>query len=377
VGWLCELRSGEIREAQSDDYVTMRTAVFPTNTPTPVTDALMLQLCCSNRDMVALLWRRYGVTVTGEIIRKAIILKGPGANGKSKLIEALCEPLGDYGGIADQEIISTAKLSHTTSIAVTEHWRMITIDEIDHTLILGAWFKRFTGNRKLTGRKLYKDQAQLINHGTPWLSVNSGVKFDATSKSLGDRMEVYPCDFWLEEEKQDQLLPEKLAAEMSGILWKGIRAAVQFYANEPLPECEAVAGMSRNFISDADPFKSFLDRYVRMTDAEVKAVAPGGLNFLKQLKPGANVPMSVLRRTPPLGLMLNDIYLAWLTYTRQMNVYPHPIEKLKGALVEAGYPWGRDRLNRSVILRIRRHTDDDGASEDKEAEKVLKNQKEL
>ena len=192
---VCDLRLGMsgIRDREPDDFVTMRTKVFPEEGETPLWNKFLAETCKGDEELVAYTRRLRGYFATGLVSeRKAYVLDGHGMNGKTTLCKVVRILFGEYGLVSSAKIVSAAYDKHDTVFAALEKKRFVEIPEIDRSLVLGARFKELTGNDSISARGMREDERTIVLQCKLAICANNNLKFDATAKSNRQRIETIP-----------------------------------------------------------------------------------------------------------------------------------------------------------------------------------------
>src|SRR5262249_22960439 len=128
-GGVVDLRSGKIRPARPEDYMTKIAGVAPDpNCPIPTWTEFLHRVMGGDKDLIAYLQRWTGYALTGLTHEHALgFLYGTGSNGKTTFINAVAGCLGDYHRTAPIETF-TASLGdrHPTELAGLRGARLVT-----------------------------------------------------------------------------------------------------------------------------------------------------------------------------------------------------------------------------------------------------------
>jgi putative DNA primase/helicase len=86
-----ELKTGELRAAKPDDYITKQGNVdYESDATCPLWERFVLQIMGGDKELVSYLQRATGYTLTGMTREQAVfILHGTGSNGKSTFLEVI------------------------------------------------------------------------------------------------------------------------------------------------------------------------------------------------------------------------------------------------------------------------------------------------
>jgi putative DNA primase/helicase len=154
-----DLRTGQLRDARPEEYVSMTTAVAPGG-DCPLWKQTILAICGRDADIVGYLQRFFGYCLTGLTREeKLVFFLGDGGNGKGTIIETVAHAMGDYAVVvAMMTLIQTRHQEHPTEIAKLFKARLAVASETsDGGRINAARVKLLTGGDVLTGRYMRAD----------------------------------------------------------------------------------------------------------------------------------------------------------------------------------------------------------------------------
>lgn len=129
------LRSGELRAASPDDYITKITAAAPDpNCPTPLWHKFLDRVTGGDVELQRYLQRVCGYALTGAISEEALFFSyGTGGNGKGTFWETVARILRDYHKVASMGMfLSSAQDRHPTEMASLQGARLVTAMETQH-----------------------------------------------------------------------------------------------------------------------------------------------------------------------------------------------------------------------------------------------------
>lgn len=228
-----DLRTGELRPARREDYITRSTAVGPAAVATPTWDAVLARALDDDAELIAYLQRAAGYALTGETREHALLFwYGLGANGKSTILNALAGMLGDYAINAPMETFVVAGGErHPTDLAMLRGARLVTAQETEAGR---RWaesrLKALTGGDPVSARFMrgdfftYRPQFKLV------LSGNHRPTLREVDEAMRRRFHLVPFTVTIPPEERDPELPERLRAEWPGILAWAIRGCLDWQA---------------------------------------------------------------------------------------------------------------------------------------------------
>lgn len=296
-----DLRTGELRQAAREDFVTKRASVsYDPTAKAPLWGKFIKEITgapiAAERDtkgkvipatvgrfrprpeLATYLKRTLGYMLTGSSAEQKIFFAvGEGSNGKNAALDVVQDVLSDYATPLSAKFI-TASNSDTHVDAPTptasslEGKRLAIIDEIKNGKKLDVeQVKRFTGGGDTTIRDPFgKKNRRLKQTYKILVLTNHTPTLDYSDEAIRGRLHFIPFDrTWNRPAHPepdptlpdgDKDLPEKLRNEREGILAWMVRGAVEYKTQGLLPP-EEVIGMTRNYLKDQDPVGKWLAGY--------------------------------------------------------------------------------------------------------------------
>jgi putative DNA primase/helicase len=275
-----DLRSGKLLEHNRADLVTKIARVeYDPMAKAPNWEAV-LERVLPSEDVRGFFKRLCGYALSGDVSEHVLpVLYGTGANGKSTVLNALLEVLGDYGIQAAPDLLISKRGSHPTELADLFGMRFVTSIEVeDGRRFAESLVKQLTGGDRVRARRMRQDFWEFDPTHTVLLATNHKPEVRGTDNAIWRRIRLIPFTDTIPPDEQDKKLPEKLRAELRGILawavegcleWQldGLRAPVEVrqatgeYRSEMdvvgafLNEC-CVLGEDRT-ISAADLYRAY------------------------------------------------------------------------------------------------------------------------
>src|SRR5262249_52677928 len=134
-GGIVDLRTGEIRPARPEDYMTQMTAVAPSVPGGECQTWLKFldKITEGNVELILFIQRMLGYSLTGLTQEHALFfLYGSGGNGKGVLINTVAGIMGNYHTTASMTTFVESKQDqHPTDLAGLRGARLVTANEID------------------------------------------------------------------------------------------------------------------------------------------------------------------------------------------------------------------------------------------------------
>ncbi len=257
-----DLRTGIMRPARPEDYITKLTACSPADTVNaPVFLKFLDQVTQDDKEMQRFLQQYLGSCLTGDTRDEAFIfIYGEGQNGKSKLQGAIKGILNDYARTATAEAFTTTKGDrHTTDLAMLHNARVVVASE---TKKGKAWdevrIKSVTGGDEISCRFMHKDNFTYKPKFKLFYVGNFKPNITAVDLAMRRRILIVPFTLKLEEKDKDYELANKLRREYPGILRWLIDGCLDWQRNG-LVRPAAVLEATEQYFSDQDVIAAFLE----------------------------------------------------------------------------------------------------------------------
>lgn len=220
------LKTGKLRLHRREDLITKIAPVaYDPKAKAPTFEKFVNRIFGGNKNLIEFVQRALGYSMTGMTREKALFyLYGVlGNNGKSTLVEAIADIFGDY---AHKTRIETFMASPSRGAGPAPERialrgsRFVRASEVPEGQRLDESFiKDVTGGiDKLYCRDLYKGGIEFRPELKLWVYGNHRPVMRGDDSALWNRVFLIPFDVSIPLHEQDKNLPEKLAAERSGIL---------------------------------------------------------------------------------------------------------------------------------------------------------------
>lgn len=232
-GGVVDLRTGTIRPNRPDDLANKITAAGPGGN-CPVWLAFLKRITDDNADLVAFLQRAIGYMATGDTREHALFFGyGPGANGKSALLNSVSRLLGDYHRTAPIEVFMASRTDrHPTELAGLHGARLVTAIETEANR---SWaeskIKALTGGDTISARYMRQDFFEFTPRFKLFVVGNHKPRLKTVDEAIRRRLHLIPFEVVIPMAERDLDLPNKLQAEWPGILSWIIEGAVDWHAN--------------------------------------------------------------------------------------------------------------------------------------------------
>ncbi len=264
-----DLRTGELRDGRQSDCVTMSTGVhYDPHAAAPRWERFLDEVFNSRQTLIHFVQRYAGYSATGDIREQNLpLLHGGGSNGKTTLVEALRNALGEY---ADNTCFQTFEMSRDTQtedLARLCGRRLVTASETQQDRQLNeARIKAVTGGDPLTARYLYGHLFTFHPSFKLWLSMNHLPVIRGTDAGIWRRICLVPFNVSFEG-REDKGLATALRAEAPGIL-RWIVDGCLAWQRDGLQIPEEVRAATKEYRSESDVVQQLIDDH---------AILPSGM----------------------------------------------------------------------------------------------------
>jgi putative DNA primase/helicase len=258
-----DLRNGVLHPHRREQMLTrLAPVVFDPSAQCPTWDLFLGRVFDSREDLIGFVQRAVGYSLTGSNAEQCFfVCHGTGANGKSTLLEALRNVLGDYalntptdtfmrirdGRGAENDI---ARLRGARFVSAVESGEGRKLDE--------ERIKRLTGGDMVTARYLYKEHFEFVPICKVWLGVNDKPEITGVDHGIWRRVRLIPFDVTIPAHEQDRELGAKLAAEAPGILAWALRGCIE-WQRSGLGAPAAVTDGTAEWRRDANLVAAYVD----------------------------------------------------------------------------------------------------------------------
>ena len=275
---LLNLRNGILNLARRElvphdrgRYITRMAQVdYDPAAKAPVWEAFIQSVTGGDAQLAEYLQVMVGYCLCGSTREQCMFfLYGDGANGKSTFLETLAKMLGDYCMNAQADTIASTRSRSSgaarSDVARLKGARFVTLEEGDQGATLDEGLvKQMTGGNTITARFQYGKEFEFRPEFKLVEATNHLPKIHGTDVGIWRRIRLVPFTQSIPEEKQDILLPQKLEAELPGILNWALDGLQKWLANSQggrrhgLPACAAVDSAVSAYKQDQDRIAAFL-----------------------------------------------------------------------------------------------------------------------
>lgn len=228
-----DLRTGEAQVHEPSHYITKKTpAIYDPEAKCPTWEMFLLDVF-QTPELVSYIQRVLGYCITGETREQcAFIFHGTGSNGKSTLLQTVLRVLGpDYASQLNSSTLVEHRegSSANNDVAALQGIRMVSCIEVGSGRRLNEELvKQFTGQDRIRARFLYEESFEFEPQFKLIIAANHKPEIRGQDYGMWRRVRLIPFKRTFKETEKDVLLPQRLAAESSGILRWLVEGAKQW-----------------------------------------------------------------------------------------------------------------------------------------------------
>jgi putative DNA primase/helicase len=235
-----DLRTGKLRTPRRSDLITKHSPVaYDADAVCPTWQAFLQrvqgfprpeeEISDDERDqriqqadrMITYLKRAVGMSLTADVMDQILLfLHGSGQNGKSTFLNTVLALMGEYGmQAAPNFLLVREHEQHPTELTDLFGKRFVSTIEIEKGKQLAeALMKMLTGSEKVRARRMREDFWEFFPTWKIWLAANDKPKVRGRDKATWRRIKLIPFNVTIPDDEVDHDLPQKLMAELPGIL---------------------------------------------------------------------------------------------------------------------------------------------------------------
>lgn len=258
-----DLRKGKLHGHRREDLMTrIITTPYDPDAKADLWLAFLNRIFANNQTLISYLQRIVGYTLTGDTSEQCLFLcHGPGANGKSVLLETISSLLGDFAQASPMTTFSAKTNDNGASndLARMRGARLITASETNEGVRLNeALIKKVTGQDQITARFLFSEFFDYRPQFKLWLAMNHKPVIRGVDDGIWRRIRLMPFSVIIPEKERDKTLTEKLRAELPGILAWAVRGCLDWQKNGMDTPSDVLAA-TEGYRSEQDVLGAFFD----------------------------------------------------------------------------------------------------------------------
>lgn len=256
---LLDWRSGELTEHSPDLHTAVQLPIqWKPDAQCPGIDAFLADVL-PDAECVDLVFEIAGYALIPEnTMHKAVLLLGPGRNGKSVLLSVLRALIG----AANVAAVPLQLLSESRFAAGCLYGKLANVcGDLDARAVKNTdMFKMLTGGDLLYADKKYSQPFSFINYALPIFSANEPPLSSDQSEAWFARWVVIPMDKRIPAERRDPHLTEKLTtpAELEGFMVRAVEGLRRLMERGRFPTPKAVEDAGDEYRERLDTVRGFL-----------------------------------------------------------------------------------------------------------------------
>lgn len=250
-----ELRTGVLRPPDRADLITKVAPVaYDSGATCPTFDAFLSSILNGSAPLIRFVQRAIGYALTGSTREQAMaICYGSGSNGKTTLLDLVLDLMGEYGMQTSSE---TMMAKHgdaiPNDIARLRGARFVTAVETEQGRRLNeSLVKQLTGGDRVSARFMRSEWFDFKPTFKLWMGTNHKPVIKGTERAIWRRIRLIPFAVTIPDDEQDKDLPEKLRAELPGVLQWALRGCLD-WQREGLAPPEAVTEATNGYRAEMD-----------------------------------------------------------------------------------------------------------------------------
>jgi putative DNA primase/helicase len=256
-----DLRTGKLKAHNPVDRITK---IVPTDyhpdAPRPRFEQFLKETLVDEA-VISFVKRYSGYTLTGITRERLLaILYGLGKNGKTTLVELLRDVIGDYATNTDTETLLMKRYQGVgNDVAALKGARFVSAAEVEQGRRLAeSKVKQLTGRDTVTARYLFGEPFNFTPEFKLWLSTNNKPVIQGTDDAIWDRLRLIPFTQRFDGDRQDPKLPQKLRAELPGVLAWMVEGCLE-WQEHGLGEPESVRQATDQYRAEMDTLAAFIE----------------------------------------------------------------------------------------------------------------------
>jgi putative DNA primase/helicase len=259
-----DLRTGELRQHDTGDLITKCCPVdYQPDAPAECFSAFLNYIMGGDNDLVTFLQRAVGHSLTGDTAERCLfLLYGTGRNGKSTFLHVIREMLGGYALHARSETIMAKRGDGVPcDLARLKGARLVTFSEVEQgrKMFVSRVKEMCGGTDPITARFMRQNEFSFNPEFKPWIATNHKPAITDDTDSIWDRLFTIPFTVRVPDERVDKGLPDKLLAELPGILAWAVRGCLAWQDMAGLNAPAAVRAANEAYRVEMDTFAGWQD----------------------------------------------------------------------------------------------------------------------
>jgi putative DNA primase/helicase len=256
------LRTGELQPHDPQALLTkMAGTEYHPEATCPTWEAFLQRIFKGDKEVITFIQRAVGYSLTGNIGEQCLFfLHGTGKNGKSTFTGTLQALAGDYSSktLTDTLMVKYYDGGINNDLARLAGARAVIAAELEEGKRLNeSLVKDLTGGDTITARYLHREYFEFMPAFKLWMYGNHKPIIRGTDEGIWRRIKLIPFTVTIPEPERDPDLPEKLKAELPGILAWAV-AGCKAWQREGLQTPSEVNAATIAYRAEQDTLAAFL-----------------------------------------------------------------------------------------------------------------------
>jgi putative DNA primase/helicase len=259
-GGVVDLRTGKLRPAVREDYMTKATAVAPGG-ECRLWQAFLSRITGNDEELQRFLQRIAGYALTGMTREHALFfLYGTGANGKSVFLNTISGLMADYAKTAPiAAFIASKNEHHPTDLAGLQGARLVTaVETEDGRCWAESKLKALTGGDRISARYMRQDYFEFTPQFKLLIAGNHKPGLRSVDEAMRRRFNLLPFTVTIPASGRDLRLSEKLRQEWGGIL-QWMIAGCLAWQSDGLQAPKVVTDATKKYFASEDVFARWIE----------------------------------------------------------------------------------------------------------------------
>jgi putative DNA primase/helicase len=263
-----------MRPHRPEDYMTKSTKVSPSGS-CPRFLKFLNEVTNNDAKLIAYLRRKDGYMLTGVTTEHAVFFTyGDGRNGKTVYRNTIGHVMGDYAIVAPiSTFIVTGYEQHPTDLAMLRGARLVRCSEVAKGQ---RWaeekIKQMSGGDPITARFMRQDFFTFLPQFKLDFIGNVKPSLRTIDEAAKARFQMIPFTVFIEPEKRDHNLEERLQEEGPGILQWMIEGCLE-WQREGLKPPPCVVAATNEYLQQQDATEAWLEECCLRGAKEASTIA--------------------------------------------------------------------------------------------------------
>ena len=259
-----DLRTGDLGPHRRGDLITKAApVVHDTDARYPQFAHFMMRVmgASGKANLITYVQRTLGRCLTGDVTEHRLEMwYGVGANGKTTLMNAVRDVMGDYARMAAPGLLlGKHNDRHPTEIADLKGARFVGSVEVgENRKLAEELVKQLTGGDRLKARFMRQDFWEFEPTHKLVVACNHKPTVRGSDHAIWRRIRLVPFDVIIPDHEQDKNLGAKLRAERSGILNWLVKGCLG-WQREGLTDPNEVKTATADYRAEQDTIASFIE----------------------------------------------------------------------------------------------------------------------